>query len=355
MIRTRLRGRGRIGSGLNPFAQAGFFAPLKSSLTLVRGIGVATFTRATGATVMGYGPTANLADGMTLLTVDAGEARFSGARRISANNWSSFFADGSAIPDATLKGYLAEGAATNYFLQSGAPATQSITLGVGTYTLGNILGAGTITSSAGTATASGYGVADATTPNTIVVTVAGTVVFTVTGTVTQAQVSNTPFEVSYIPTTTVAVTRNADVENYPTAGNILSASGSIYLEFTPNHAATVATYLCRSFVDGSNFTLLWHDGTNLIFRKHIAGINYDATIANAFASGTRYKIAVTWGSAGTTITLNGVMGTPNANTTATPIAATLEFCVPAQASINIRNPRIWQIPLPAATLQAITL
>jgi hypothetical protein len=102
----------------NPFATASFFAPLTSSLALTKGTGVATFTRATSATVMGYAPTAVAGDAQVLLTCAAGEARFEGARRVSQGVWSEILSDGTAIPAATLKGYLAEGAATNLCLQS---------------------------------------------------------------------------------------------------------------------------------------------------------------------------------------------------------------------------------------------
>ncbi len=91
-----------------------FFAPLTTSLVPYRAGGSATptFTRATVATVMGVGPTDNAVHGQKLLTVASGEARFQGARRISANNWSATYTDGTPIPSTLLLGYLAEGAAT---------------------------------------------------------------------------------------------------------------------------------------------------------------------------------------------------------------------------------------------------
>ncbi|MCR4302575.1 MAG: hypothetical protein NUV51_13315, partial [Sulfuricaulis sp.] len=61
---------------------------------------------------------------------------------------------------------------------------------------------------------------------------------------------------------------------------------------------------------------LLHDATNLFIRKRIAGVNYDAPIANTFVSGTAYKVAVTWGASGSQIAVDGVLGTPHANTTA---------------------------------------
>lgn len=80
--------------------------------------GTPTFTRATTATVWGYCATCNAVDGMTILSVASGEARFYGARRISEGVWSSNFTDGSAIPSTTLWGFLSEGAKTTYILWS---------------------------------------------------------------------------------------------------------------------------------------------------------------------------------------------------------------------------------------------
>lgn len=98
-----------------------FSAPLTSSLVPTRGGVTATFSRAdatTCATVLAYCSTCNAADGLRLITVPAGEARFYGARRVSAGVWSDYFADGSLIPIATRLGYLSEGSRANLILQS---------------------------------------------------------------------------------------------------------------------------------------------------------------------------------------------------------------------------------------------
>ena len=82
-----------------------------------------TFTRATTATVMGYASDAVAGASQVLLTVASGEARFQGARRVSEGVWSAILDDGSYIPTADLKGYLAEGARTNSILQSNTLGT----------------------------------------------------------------------------------------------------------------------------------------------------------------------------------------------------------------------------------------
>lgn len=163
---------------------------------------------------------------------------------------------------------------------------------------------------------------------------------------------------SYIPTTTVAVARNADVESVPTSGNIIAASGWISLTYTPTHAPSGTVFLWGTYVDASNYTAILHDATNLIFRKRIAGTNYDATIANAFVSGTTYKMAATWGASGTGIALNGTLGTGHANTTAAQIGTAMQTGADGnganQPGMSLGNERIGQRQLSSSELQAIT-
>lgn len=437
---------------------SGFYAPLKSSALLEIGTGSPTFTRATTAYVTGYAPGANLADGQVAILCDAGEARFSGARRISANNYSTVFADGTPIPDATLKGYLAEPAATNLCLQSnaftttwtaaGAPTvtqnavgitgaaneswtisdtsaalgyiTQALTLSTAVsynislfikktvgaqgsypifaiYTTASKIALCTIDTSNGISTTwtaytgfsmlsgassvcvnhnTGYWrvalsfISDTVPGNSLLFEPAGTTNATQSTGLPNAaaqgsaviqgvQVELGSVATSYIPTTTVAVTRNADVESYLTASNIVAAQGSIYLEYTPNHAPVGTVALWGTYVAATNYTAILHDATNLIFRKRIASVNYDAVIANAFVAGTTYKMACTWGAVGSTIALNGTIGTPHANTTAAQIAATMQYGADGnslqQPTAQIRNDRIWQTQLTDSTLAALTL
>jgi hypothetical protein len=89
-----------------------FIADLTHSLTprFAAGSPTPTFSRASVATVMGFGPSDNAGSPLRLLTVDSGEARFQGARRVSSGVWSPYYADGSSIEDSYLDGYLAEAA-----------------------------------------------------------------------------------------------------------------------------------------------------------------------------------------------------------------------------------------------------
>lgn len=286
------------------FNSASFYAPLTHSLVLDRGTGSPTFTRATAATVLGYGPTANSGDSQTLLTVAANEARFVGARRISEGVWSDTFADGTPIPSSTLLGYLAEGARTNHFIQSDTPATQtSGSLGTGTYTLW-VDGSGSIAVAGATATITGAGTATSSSSVTFTVTVAGTVTYTVTGSPTRAQSENGAFRSSYIPTTTIAVARNADVLTYPSSGNIDGTKGWCYAEVTLNaiNSSTNNWFVVRD----NGYGILYSNGTDgkvVIFDGTVGAIKSGI---GTFVNTTR-KVASSWGGSTQTVTGSGLV------------------------------------------------
>lgn len=340
---------------------APFYAPRTSSITQTRGSGTPTITRATTATVMGYAPAAVLADGQTLLTVASGELRFQGARRISEGVWSTVDANGVPIPAATLDGSVVEAAATQYLGVTGTPATQTTaSLGTGTYTLW-CEGTGSCIASAGTATITGAAAASAGAPDQFEVTVAGTVTVTVTGSLTTFNLTNTPYQTSYIANAGAAgtsVTRNKDVLDDQVSGNLTAAAGSVAFQFTPLHAPSGTIALGGSYVDANNYTQILHDATNLILRKRIGGVNKDATIALAFASGTTYKIAVRWGAGGIQVAVNGVLGTADADATAAQLGTRWQWGSDGnggqQAGAAFKEKRLWTKSLNDIDLQVIT-
>ncbi len=173
-----------------------------------------------------------------------------------------------------------------------------------------------------------------------------------------AQVENAAFASSYIPTTTVAVTRNGEIDSYVSASNIAAAAGSIVLTYTPTHTPSGTVALFGTYVDASNYTAILHDATNLIFRKRIAGTNYDATIANSFVAGTAYKMGCSWGAAGTSIVLGGTVGTPHANTTDAQIGTNSQVGADGnslqQPAASIKNLAVYASQLTDAALQTAT-
>jgi len=352
------------GQALSPSFSSAFQTSLSPSVAL--GSYTPTFTRATTGYVLGYAASAVLGvDDPVLLLCASGEARFKGARRISEGVWSSYDANGVFLSttngasalccDASGPlGYLAEGARTNYFLQSLAPATQTIaTLATGTYTT-SVGAGGTLTISAGTATITGGGTATSTTPLTFVVTVSGTVVATVASAPAWGQVELGAFASSLIPTTTVAVTRNADVLTYPSAGNISGTVGTLYAEVTVGPPSTTAARVIAQgdhshaafayFVTTSGYLSLY-DGT----ARSLVSASLPLTSVT--------KAATSWGGSVSSGALSGVSGTSGFDgdmnlTGALGIACTNDGL--GQIFGTIRNVQIFPVALSAAQLQAMT-
>ncbi len=105
---------GRYGAGsgvaVDPLTISEFYAPLTHSLTLTRGTGSATYTRATTAW--------EFDNEGKLVTVPSGIPRFGGARFNGTDTWYNTDSGGSPISAASLLGFHAEGARTNSLLYS---------------------------------------------------------------------------------------------------------------------------------------------------------------------------------------------------------------------------------------------
>lgn len=101
-------------------------------------------------------------------------------------------------------GLVLEGSATNFLLNSDSPATQSVSLAAGTYTL-SLTGSGSVALSGGPT-----GTATATSPVTFTLVGTTSVTFTKSGTVSTFDCQNLPFASSHISTGAAAVTRGAD-------------------------------------------------------------------------------------------------------------------------------------------------
>jgi hypothetical protein len=154
-------------------------------------------------------------------------------------------------------GLLVEEQRTNLLLNSDTLSTQSVTVTAVAHTL-SFYGTGTVTLS-GVSTA-GPLVGTGAFPSRVTLTftpTAGTLTLTVSGSVTFAQLEAGAFATSYIPTTTTALTRNADVASM-TGRNFSdwynASEGSLYGE--SSSLRDTATRWPFAFDDGSATNLI---------------------------------------------------------------------------------------------------
>lgn len=133
--------------------------------------------------------------------------------------------------------------------------------------------------------------------------------------------SNVTYPTTFIPTTTASVTRNADDLSY-TWPSGLANDFVIAFDWTPSVDDQGTIWLPGNYTDASNAVGILHDGTNIIGRKRIAGVNNDATKALNYVVGTTYDIKMRLGPNGTDIWVDDVKGTGDATATDATVAAT---------------------------------
>jgi hypothetical protein len=115
--------------------------------------------------------------------------------------------------DLDVNALMSHVGAENLLLNSGAPVTQSVTLIAGTYTL-KLIGSGSVTTSAGSASGTGFGTATQGSNNVFTVTIGGSVTFTCSGSITRFQLNSGSTAVDYCPTTTSATTHGQNLLTY---------------------------------------------------------------------------------------------------------------------------------------------
>jgi hypothetical protein len=216
-------------------------------------------------------------------------------------------ANGAAIdPVATLKGMLLENnAATNYFLNSTAPVTQTISVPTGTIvvymygsgsalvTLGTAVGTGT-----GTATNSGTDWYSAgCVPVVLNITTAGTIVVTCTNcTFVQVQnVLNSNNTSSPIITGGSSATRAADALTGGLPSGYVAGNGWIQSEFIPVNVAQVQGGIYALTNSVNDRAELRQDTTTGGFVISVAGTTIlNQAPTNTIAVGTVARMAETW-------------------------------------------------------------
>ena len=318
-------------------------------------------------------------------------------------------APGAAIPDATLKGYLAEGARQNRCLYSqdfsnAAWVATSITKGSTVAAPDGSTTAMTLTASGANGTLlqtltavsaakafsiwmkrrTGTGTIQMTMDNgvgwTTKTITSSWARYTVTQTVANevcgirivtsgdaidvwgAQVETGTGESTYIPTTSGAVTRNADVLNYSaTYSTLIDAAGSAYVEVSVNNASGSGVIDVEG--DGGTGPIYWGTASAIITSM------YDGTTAASPAAGspsvsfgTPYKVASSWGAGKMRISqeLYGIGADANFDGSWSPGSSAAGLWLGGgNGGANphfgtIRNVRLWTFALSREKLSAIT-
>lgn len=147
----------------------------------------------------------------------------------------------------TAGGILTEASRQNSALNSATPASQTITLATGTFTLW-VNGSGSCEVAANTAVGSGFGTATHGNPITFAISSGGTVDLTVTGSLNAFQVENGPFGSSFIETAGTAVTRSLDNLYF---GAAISSALTLLLRTTPLTLDTSLNYSAGYLSDGT--------------------------------------------------------------------------------------------------------
>jgi hypothetical protein len=259
-------------------------------------------------------------------------------------------------------------ARTNSLLNSGAPVTQVVTLGVGTYTLW-VEGSGSATSSALTAIGSGFGAATAGSPNVFTVSTGGTVTVTVAGSLTVFQLENGAFATPYIPTTDFAATRAADVASV-TGTNFSSwynqSEGTLFAEFmfptsfstSPSTALSIDNASAANELSLRTTTShLGYSATGTVNSTTLTNIN-NATIADDAGAGVWMKEALAYKSGDSILCAGGTLGTPSTTIfsggTFTTARMGANRVGAAQMNGYIRSIKYYPTRLADAQLQVIT-
>lgn len=210
-------------------------------------------------------------------------------------------------------GLLIEESRTNYLLNSAAPATQTVSLGTGTYILW-VVGSGSCTAAAGTAVGTGFGTANSSTAVIFTLTTAGTVVFTVSGSLTRFQCENGAFATSFISTTVSAATRAAD---------------DAFTDALEWYRASEGTFVVEGLVPSAGFLLGFSQGaTGSAPRGHIINTSSqvqlfmaDSSVArnvngsNFSALGTNSKISSTFDASYINLAKDGILATSSVGLT----------------------------------------
>ena len=255
------------------------------------------------------------------------------------------------------KGLLIEESRTNALLNSDTLSTQTVTVTAAARTL-SFYGTGTVVlSGAAIATVTGTGAYPTRTTLTFTPT-AGSLTLTVTGSVTQAQLEVGSSPTSYIPTTTAALTRSADV---------CSITGGDFTGFWNQSEGTLfASGITQGYLAmassgaNANQIAIFRNPSPLYMRFDVAvGGAYGAQIAGPTITGASFnKIAGSYALNDVRAAFNGALGTQDTTVTIPSNLTTLNI---GSQSLGVapHNGHVARIQyfrklLPNAKLQSLT-
>jgi hypothetical protein len=170
-----------------------------------------------------------------------------------------------------------------------------------------------------------------------------------------AQVELGSSATSYIPTTTVAVARNADVLTYPSAGNVSDTAGTLYCEAAQNGTAGARSFV-QVFASAGNVNQIYSSAGLFGFTGN-AGTQANINAGITVTSGSIIKTAYRWGANNFAISANGAAAVTDTSGSV-PSGLTTIYVgtdnTPSPLSGTIRNVRTWNRALSSSELQAIT-
>jgi hypothetical protein len=260
-------------------------------------------------------------------------------------------------------GLLVEEQRTNLLLNSATLSTQSVTVAAAANTL-SFYGTGTVTltgvSTAGPLVGTGANDRVSLTFTPIV----GVLVLTVSGSVINAQLEAGAFPTSYIPTTTAAVTRSADVASI--TGSAFSSwyrqdEGTMFAQASSRSSSSANAVIAQADSNGSNeiFSLFHQTDEQAVVRLRLSN-----SVVFAYGFGTLvddavYKMTGAYRTLDSAASLNG----------ASAVASAASFLAPTTFSVfrigtnqlsgeqtngHIRRICYWPTRLANTTLQNIT-
>lgn len=205
-------------------------------------------------------------------------------------------------------GLTLERAGTNLFVQSGSPATQSITVAAVPHVL-SFYGTGSIDlTGAHVATVVGTGVYPARTTMTFTPS-AGSLTLTLSGTVESPQVEEGDVASSFIPSGAVATDRNDDIASVPLGAWFDGSAGTLVFDGVLNHALANDRILeIDSGATSTRLSILWNTVLNKPqFQVWEAGA-LQAAIAppgSSIGFGSAFRVALAFSANDFAVSLNG--------------------------------------------------